>query len=228
MKKTDYIGIAFLVLLALLVVFFPINYTIQAKLSMEGGLIHGSFQWTGFTLKGLDQFGNVTRAAPYWMGFLKFALLAMFGEMVKNRIRTGYWHTDLFLVRTVTWGVFGMVMTMAFALFAGGVAGVMGTPLWFGGKDMGEIGNRLIFAISTSFWMNLIFAYPMMLGHEWRRDRISEFDRQTCVGVVHSENDSVFLASGALHHVSPSGGIPGADGGVSEHGAWILPDNPIG
>ena len=167
MKKTDYIGIAFLVLLALLVVFFPINYTLQAKLSMDGCLIHGSFQWTGFTLKGLDQFGNVTRAAPYWMGFLKFALLAMFGEMVKNRLRTGFWHTDLLLVRTVTWGVFGMVMTIAFALFAGGVAGVMGTPLWFGGKDMGEIGNRLIFAISTSFWMNLIFAYPMMLGHEW-------------------------------------------------------------
>ena len=153
MKKSDYFGIAFLVLLALLIVFFPVNHTFLAKLTPNGCFVNGSFEWTGFTLKGLDQFGNVTRAAPYWMGFLKFALLAMFGEMVKNRIRTGFWHTDLLLVRTVTWGVFGMVMTIAFALFAGGVAGVMGTPLWFGGKDMGEIGNRLIFAISTSFWI---------------------------------------------------------------------------
>ena len=155
MKKTDYIGIAFLVLLALLVVFFPVNHTILTGLTRNGGIFDGSFEWTGFTLKGLDQFGNVTKAAPYLMGFLKFALLAMFGEMVKNRIKTGFWHTDLFFIRVITWGVFGMIMTIAFALFAGGVASVMGTPLWFGGKDMGEFGNKLI------------FAYPMMLGHEW-------------------------------------------------------------
>ena len=74
MKKTDYFGIAFLVLLALLIVFFPVNHTFLAKLTRNGCIFNGSFEWTGFTLKGLDQFGNVTKAAPYLMGFLKFAL----------------------------------------------------------------------------------------------------------------------------------------------------------
>ena len=61
MKKTDYFGIAFLVLLVLLVVFFPVNHTVLAKLTRDGCFVNGSFEWTGFTLKGLDQFGNVTR-----------------------------------------------------------------------------------------------------------------------------------------------------------------------
>lgn len=167
MKKTDYFGIAFLVLLALLVVFFPFNCTVLKGMSLNGSIAAGQFEWTGFSPHGLRQFGNVTKAYPYIMGFLKFALLAMFGEMIKNRIKTGFWHTDLFPVRVITWGVFGMIMAFAFALFASGVQAAMGTPLWFGGKEMNSLGSKLIFAVSTSFWMNLIFAYPMMLGHEW-------------------------------------------------------------
>ena len=76
---------------------------------------------------------------------------------------------DLFPVRVIVWGFFGLIMTVAFALFANGVQAMMGTPLWFGEPLMlsNSFGNRFIFAISTSFWMNMLFAYPMMLGHEW-------------------------------------------------------------
>ena len=103
------------------------------------------------------------------MGFLKFALLAMFGELLKARLKTGSWKVDLFPARMIVWGFFGLIMTVAFALFANGIQAMMGTPLWFGEPPMlsKSFGNRFIFAISTSFWMNMIFAYPMMLGHEW-------------------------------------------------------------
>ena len=102
----------------------------------------------------------------------------------------------------------------------------MGTPLWFGGKDMGELGNKLIFAISTSFWMNLIFAYPMMLGHEWfnvvfakRRlvggtEFLGLIDKHAWGSFI-PKNDCLLLASRAYGHVSASGGVPRADGGRS-------------
>ena len=169
MKKSDYIGIAFPVLFALLVIFFPFNTAVTTGLFDGGELLKTQTVWTGFTTKGLDQFGNVTKYHPYIMGFLKFALLAMFGEMLKARIKNGSWKVDLFPVRVIVWGFFGLIMTVAFALFANGVQAMMGTPLWFGEPLMlsNSFGNRFIFAISTSFWMNMIFAYPMMLGHEW-------------------------------------------------------------
>ena len=79
MKKSDYIGIAFPVLFALLVIFFPFNTAVTTGLFDGGELLKTQTVWTGFTTKGLDQFGNVTKYHPYIMGFLKFALLAMFG-----------------------------------------------------------------------------------------------------------------------------------------------------
>ena len=169
MKKSDYIGIAFPVLFALLVIFFPFNTSVTTGLFDGGELLKTQTVWTGFTAKGLEQFGNVTKYHPYAMGFLKFALLAMFGEMLKARLKTGSWKVDLFPARMIVWGFFGLIMTVAFALFANGIQAMMGTPLWFGEPPMlsKSFGNRFIFAISTSFWMNMIFAYPMMLGHEW-------------------------------------------------------------
>lgn len=169
MKKSDYIGIAFPVLFALLVIFFPFNTSVTTGLFDGGELLKTQTVWTGFTAKGLEQFGNVTKYHPYAMGFLKFALLAMFGELLKARLKTGSWKVDLFPARMIVWGFFGLIMTVAFALFANGIQAMMGTPLWFGEPPMlsKSFGNRFIFAISTSFWMNMIFAYPMMLGHEW-------------------------------------------------------------
>ena len=163
MKKSDCIGIAFFVLFALLVVFFP--FRIAAVTTLEGGGI--ATKWTGFTLNGLQQFGNFTEKFPYWMGFFKFACLATFGEMLKNRMKAGSWRVDLFPLRAITWGVFGMIMTFAFALFATGLKYLMKSPIWFDG-------NVFVFAISTSVWMNLIFAYPMMLSHEWCNDCLTK------------------------------------------------------
>ena len=56
-------------------------------------------------------------------------------------------------------------MTIAFSLFASGTAVMMSGNLWFSTDH--AFGNKLIFAFTTSFFMNMIFAYPMMLSHEW-------------------------------------------------------------
>ncbi len=164
MKKIDYAGIAFVVLFALCVIFFPFQIVPGFG---RGGVWPSGIRFAGFSLDGLKNFGAVTREFPYIMGFLKFALLAMFGEMLKERLKTGSWRVNLFPQRMIVWGVFGLVMTFAFALFASGIGVLMGSPFWFGSKLSDSFGNRLIFAVSTSFWMNLIFAYPMMLAHEW-------------------------------------------------------------
>ena len=167
MKKTDYVGILFLILFGLLVAFFPFNYGIVAKDILKGSV--SSFHWTGFTWNKMGNFGNVTAEYPYIMGFLKFALLATFGEMLKHRMKSGSWSVSKLPVRALVWGFFGMIMTVAFSLFAGGIANMMSGNLWFGESPAlnKDFWNTLIFAFSTSLLMNMIFAYPMMLGHEW-------------------------------------------------------------
>lgn len=159
MKKADYFGIGFLVLFALIVIFFPFK-AVMGSISLKEFSISSAVEWDGFSCHGIKNFGGFTNAFPYLMGFFKFACLATFGEMLKNRMKTGSYHIDLFPVRVINWGLFGMIMTFAFALFAAGIKSLMGTRIWFGGNDF-------VFALSTSVWMNLIFAYPMMLAHEW-------------------------------------------------------------
>ena len=126
MKKTDYIGIAFLVLFALLVMFFPWNFGLNPNALLKGEMLY----WTGFEWSKLENFGNITKEFPYIMGFLKFALLATFGEMLKHRIKTGNWHVTKLPVRVLIWGFYGMVMTAAFSLFASGTAVMMSGNLW--------------------------------------------------------------------------------------------------
>ena len=172
MKKTDYIGIGFVILFVLLVLFFPVNYGITGNAVsnfVQGKGNVATLYWTGFIWNKLENFGHVTSQFPYIMGFLKFALLATFGEMLKHRIKTGSWAVSRFPLRVLVWGFYGIVMTIAFSLFAKGTESMMSGNLWFGSNlklDNG-FGNKFIFALTTSFFMNMIFAYPMMFSHEW-------------------------------------------------------------
>ena len=73
MKKTDFIGIGFVVLFALLVAFCPFDYGITGNALLKGDT--GTFHWTGFVWNKLGNFGRVTAEFPYIMGFLKFPSL---------------------------------------------------------------------------------------------------------------------------------------------------------
>lgn len=92
-------------------------------------------------------------------GFFKFALLASFGECMKNRITSGSWKVEKLFVRAVIWGIFGIWISWAFVLIATGVEGVIQHDLW----------TEQMRPFSMSVWMNIISGYPlaMMFVHFW-------------------------------------------------------------
>ncbi len=100
---------------------------------------------------------------PLVASFIKFAILATWGESIGLRIRTGRYNYKGFglLPRAVVWGFLGMGIYMAFVIFS------QGTPAFLNAVVPG-LGNYHIvltaFAISTA--MNLIFAPVMMTLHK--------------------------------------------------------------
>ena len=61
---------------------------------------------------------------PAALSFLKFAVLATFGEMLVARLRTGSYLPPAFglLPKAVVWGVLGVFIWIAFGIFSHGVA----------------------------------------------------------------------------------------------------------
>ena len=82
--------------------------------------IIAAFAFCAPLLEGYTQF-NAQHG--YITAFLKFALLATFGEMLAARIRCGqYLPAGFGLVpRAVVWGLLGITIQFAFKVFAGGV-----------------------------------------------------------------------------------------------------------
>jgi hypothetical protein len=105
------------------------------------------------------------------MSFIKFAILATFGEMLSLRIRTGVYFKKEFglLPRAIVWGILGIGIKLAFVIF--GSAGpkvlismglnidpdVMLQPFSFA---------KLLTAFTISTTMNLFFAPFFMTLHK--------------------------------------------------------------
>ena len=103
---------------------------------------------------------------PYISGFLKVGLLATLGEMIKVRGKTGSWKTPDLIAKFIVWGVYGMLFTIAFAIFGKGIHAIMGTPVWPLTFE-NDTAQKIWQGFSTSLWANLIFCFPMMLSHEF-------------------------------------------------------------
>ncbi len=108
-----------------------------------------------------EVFKELTRAHPYTMGFLKIALLGTMGELLGGRIVTGSWRFGGIRLhqRLLVWGGLGWVFTAVFPLFSFGVDGLLDAGLIPGASSV------LAAAFWKSFFMNLIFAFPMMVFH---------------------------------------------------------------
>jgi hypothetical protein len=106
-------------------------------------------------------FKDLTRIHPYVMGFFKIAILGTMGELLGGRIVTGHWRlTGVRLhQRFLVWGFLGLVFTAVFPLFSFGVDGLLAAGLIPG------TGNALAAAFWKSFFLNLIFGFPMMVFH---------------------------------------------------------------
>ena len=119
----------------------------------------------------LDAFITVTKAFPYFTSFLKFAVLATFGECIGLRISTGDYNRPGFgiLPKALVWGLLGMGIKMAFTIFAAGapaVLGELGLHITADTLKSGDFFPRLLAAFCVSATINSIFAPLFMTMHK--------------------------------------------------------------
>lgn len=106
------------------------------------------------------------------MSFIKFAILATFGEAIGLRIRTGnYNHKGFGLIpRAIVWGFLGLTIKFAFVIFGAGTPAFL---QYLGLEDAGAIMKspeiswlKVFVAFSISATMNIIYAPLMMTFHK--------------------------------------------------------------
>ena len=115
---------------------------------------------------------NVNQQFPLLMAFVKFAILATFGEMLGLRIRTGKYNMPNFgiLPRAVVWGVLGVWIAIAMGVFRNGVPAYLGRFQAFSGIAEAMGGDfscmKLWGAFCISVMMNTTFAPVFMTLHK--------------------------------------------------------------
>jgi len=105
-----------------------------------------------------------TKAHPYAMGFLKFALLASLGELLAIRVVSGGWKLPAGpAYRAFVWGLLGAALALLFPVYAAGVPAAVGTGL------LPVLPGTLGAKVSTAFWvsavMNASWGVALMLLH---------------------------------------------------------------
>lgn len=112
------------------------------------------------------------RNFPLWMAFLKFGILATFGEMLGSRIKNGdYWHKGFGLFpKAVVWGFLGMWIALAMSVFRAGIPAFMEHYDAFSGisaaMNDGFTPMKLLGAFCISVMMNTSFAPVFMTIHK--------------------------------------------------------------
>lgn len=115
---------------------------------------------------GAQSVATLTAAHPYAMGFAKFALLATFGECLKNRITADRWLPEKLLARVVLWGILGLWITAAFPFVDGGMRAIAAAQLWPAQPA----------ALWMSAWTNIFggVGLVMMFAHYWADTMLSQ------------------------------------------------------
>lgn len=107
---------------------------------------------------------GTTRAHPYVMGFLKFAVLASLGELLAIRVVSGAWRIPSGPVwRAVVWGLVGAALALLFPVYAAGVPAAIGAGLL--PSLPGPLGAKVAAAFWVSAVMNLSWGIALMLLH---------------------------------------------------------------
>jgi hypothetical protein len=100
---------------------------------------------------------------PYWMGFLKFAILATMGELLALRLANRTWKIpDGLTFKIIIWGLIGVLITFMFSFYSTGVSTVIEQGKISPGN---ELLAQLITAFLTSVIMNLTFGIVFMGLH---------------------------------------------------------------
>lgn len=121
----------------------------------------------------IQGFNAATMAHPYIMAFFKFAILATVGDMLGLRIKEGKYTYKGYGTwpRAVVWGLFGMLIALAFAVFKNGVPAMLDSINQDWGfkdamKDTTLTWKRVVGAFSISVFMNTFFAPVFMTAHK--------------------------------------------------------------
>lgn len=130
----------------------------------------GDFLWIGgiilavlFIMSPITNpiFISMTSTHPYVMAFIKFGFLATMGELLAMRIKSGRWKKSVGMIyKVMVWGFFGILITLAFQLFSGGVIAAQAKGY------LPAKGSSIAFAFFTASTMNLFFAPVFMAGHK--------------------------------------------------------------
>ena len=131
-------------------------------------IIVAAFLFSDTVLRG---YLTVTADHPYVAGFCKFALLATFGESLAQRLRSGRWLPEGFglVPRAVVWGLLGVCITLAFAIFSAGAPAAMKSLGldWAPAALAGPMGaKKVATAFAVSLTINTMFAPAMMVAHK--------------------------------------------------------------
>ncbi len=123
----------------------------------------------------MENYHRLNAQYPFFLSFIKFAILATFGECLGLRIRTGrYWKSGFGLIpRAIIWGFLGVSIKMAFIIFGEGapvMLKVMGVH--FPTSNPADVLRqpdfswiKLLSAFSVSASLNLFFAPVFMTFH---------------------------------------------------------------
>ncbi len=106
------------------------------------------------------------------MSFVKFAILATFGETIGSRIKTGNYLPQNFglIPRAIIWGLLGFTIKLAFDIFTAGTISFLTKMGWQETKEIFLNSDftisKLFIAFCISAFMNLIYAPVMMTLHK--------------------------------------------------------------
>ncbi|MDR3046514.1 MAG: hypothetical protein LBU51_02735 [Bacteroidales bacterium] len=120
----------------------------------------------------LQYYYTLNHAHPLILAFVKFALLATFGEMLGMRIKCKTYYTKEFgiIPKGIVWGFLGMWIAIAMGVFS------MGIPIYLSQFETFALmpdamsgffsGMKLLGAFAISLMMNLSFAPVFMTLHK--------------------------------------------------------------
>ncbi|WP_419781131.1 hypothetical protein [Maridesulfovibrio sp.] len=131
------------------------------------------FVWIACQPHPIDTFQLYTKEHGYILSFIKFAVLATFGECVALRIVDGrYWRPGFGLIaRAVMWGFIGLFLKACFSVFAVGSPAVLTSFGWNVSAEDGFFA-RLLISFTTSVMLNTVFAPVLMILHKIYDDHI--------------------------------------------------------
>jgi len=123
----------------------------------------------------LKAYEELNAAHAYAMSFLKFAILATFGESLGLRLRTGVYYRKGFglLPRALVWGILGVTIKVAFVIFGEGAPQMLKTlGVHFPVDNPADVlrqpgfsGIKLAAALAVGTTLNLFFAPVFMAFH---------------------------------------------------------------